>query len=98
MTETNMNTSTPYDGERRAGTVGFPLPGIELIVTDAKTGEVLPSGEIGRLEVGGNGFSGYWQMPKKTKAELRNNGFFITGDLGRIDEDGYVHIVWREIT
>lgn len=96
MTETNMNTSNPYDGERRAGTVGFPLPGVEVIVTNPETGERLPTGETGVLEVRGpNVFSGYWQMPEKTAEELRENGFFITGDLGKIDRDGYVHIVGR---
>ncbi len=96
MTETNMNTSNPYDGERRAGTVGFPLPDVELKVTDPETGEVVPDGETGIIEVRGpNVFSGYWQMPEKTAEELREDGFFITGDLGRIDQDGYVHIVGR---
>jgi malonyl-CoA/methylmalonyl-CoA synthetase len=96
MTETNMNTSNPYDGERRAGTVGFPLPGVELKVTDPESGAELPQGNVGQIEVRGpNVFKGYWQMPEKTAAELRENGFFITGDLGRIDEDGYVHIVGR---
>jgi malonyl-CoA/methylmalonyl-CoA synthetase len=97
MTETNMNTSNPYDGERRAGTVGFPLPGVELKVTDAETGAERPQGDVGHIEVRGpNVFKGYWQMPEKTAAELRVDGFFITGDLGRIDEDGYVHIVGRD--
>ncbi|NBR89848.1 MAG: malonyl-CoA synthase [Rhodobacteraceae bacterium] len=96
MTETNMNTSNPYEGERRAGTVGFPLPGVELKVCDPQTGEALPQGEIGVIEVRGpNVFKGYWQMPEKTREELREDGFFITGDLGRIDEDGYVTIVGR---
>ncbi|WP_305987576.1 malonyl-CoA synthase [Roseibium sp. MMSF_3544] len=96
MTETNMNTSNPYDGERRAGTVGFPLPGVELKITNPDTGETLPQGDVGQIEVRGpNVFKGYWQMPEKTAAELRADGFFITGDLGRIDEDGYVHIVGR---
>lgn len=96
MTETNMNTSNPYDGERRAGTVGFPLPGVELKITDSQTGETLAQGEIGEIEVRGpNVFKGYWQMPEKTAEELREDGFFITGDLGQIDEDGYVHIVGR---
>jgi len=96
MTETNMNTSNPYDGERRAGTVGFPLPGVELKITDATTGDTLSDGEVGQIEVRGpNVFKGYWQMPEKTAAELRADGFFITGDLGTIDEDGYVHIVGR---
>jgi malonyl-CoA/methylmalonyl-CoA synthetase len=96
MTETNMNTSNPYNGERRAGTVGFPLPGVELKITDPATGESLPAGEVGQIEVRGpNVFKGYWQMPEKTAAELREDGFFITGDLGKIDDDGYVHIVGR---
>jgi malonyl-CoA/methylmalonyl-CoA synthetase len=96
MTETNMSTSNPYEGERRAGTVGFPLPDVDLKVTDPETGETLPQGEIGMIEVRGpNVFQGYWQMPKKTAAELREDGFFITGDLGRVDEDGFVHIVGR---
>ncbi|KMK66179.1 malonyl-CoA synthase [Puniceibacterium sp. IMCC21224] len=96
MTETNMNTSNPYDGDRRAGTVGFPLPGIELKITDPATGAELPQGEIGQIEVRGpNVFAGYWQMPEKTAEELRADGFFITGDLGQIDADGYISIVGR---
>jgi malonyl-CoA/methylmalonyl-CoA synthetase len=96
MTETNMNTSNPYDGGRRAGTVGIALPGVELKVTDPNTSERLPDGEIGIIEVRGeNVFQGYWQMPEKTADELRTNGFFITGDLGRIDDEGYVQIVGR---
>ena len=96
MTETNMNTSNPYDGERRAGTVGFPLPGVEIRVANPETGEALPRGEVGVLEVKGpNVFSGYWQMPEKTKEEFREDGFFITGDLGMIDEQGYTQIVGR---
>ncbi len=96
MTETNMNTSNPYTGERRAGTVGFPLPGVELKITDPSTGEVIPDGKVGQIEVRGpNVFKGYWQMPEKTAAELRSDGFFITGDLGTVDDDGYVHIVGR---
>ncbi|MEM8730590.1 MAG: malonyl-CoA synthase [Pseudomonadota bacterium] len=95
MTETNMNTSNPYDGERRAGTVGFPLPGIELKITGSD-GAALPQGEVGQIEVRGpNVFKGYWQMPEKTREELREDGFFLTGDLGRIDDEGYVHIVGR---
>ncbi len=96
MTETNMNSSNTYDGERRAGTVGFALPGVEIIVTDPDTGAELPLGEVGVLEVRGpNVFSGYWRMPEKTAEELRGNGFFITGDLARIDDDGYITIVGR---
>ncbi len=97
MTETNMNTSNPYGGERRAGTVGFPLPGVELKITDPETGEEVGPGEVGQIEVRGpNVFKGYWQMPEKTAAELRENGFFITGDLGQFDSDGYLQIVGRE--
>lgn len=96
MTETNMNTSNPYDGERRAGTVGFPLPGVELKIGSPETGEALPQGEIGVIEVrGAHVFKGYWRMPEKTAEELREDGFFISGDLGLIDTDGYVHIVGR---
>ena len=96
MTETNMNTSNPYDGDRRAGTVGFPLPGTALRIADPDSGEKLPRGDIGVIEVKGpNVCSGYWRNPEKTAAEFRKDGFFITGDLGRIDERGYVTIVGR---
>ena len=85
-----------YVGDRVAGTVGLPLPGVEIIVTDPETGAELAQGEVGMIEVRGpNVFKGYWRMPEKTAAELRDNGFFITGDLGKIDEKGYVHIVGR---
>ena len=97
MTETNMNTSNPYDGERRAGTVGLPLPGVELKITSPETGKEISVDKIGQIEVRGpNVFRGYWKMPEKTKTELRENGFFITGDLGKIDNDGYIHIVGRD--
>ncbi len=96
MTETNMNTSNPYDGERRAGTVGCPLPGVEIRITDPTTGKAKAEGEVGQIEVRGpNVFKGYWRMPEKTAEELRSDGFFITGDLGRIDHEGYIHIVGR---
>lgn len=96
MTETNMNTSNPYDGERVPGAVGFPLPGVSVRVTDPETGKELPREEIGMIEVKGpNVFKGYWRMPEKTKAEFRPDGFFITGDLGKIDAKGYVHILGR---
>jgi malonyl-CoA/methylmalonyl-CoA synthetase len=96
MTETNMNTSNPYDGDRVPGSVGFPLPGVSLRITDPESGKTLPDGEIGMIEVKGpNVFSGYWRMPEKTKSEFREDGFFITGDLGQIDERGYVFIVGR---
>ncbi|MCO4838070.1 MAG: malonyl-CoA synthase [Oceanospirillaceae bacterium] len=96
MTETNMNTSNPYQGDRRPGTVGFPLPLVEVKITDPVSGETLPIGEVGSIEVRGpNVFKGYWKMPEKTKEELRENGFFITGDLGMIDDQGYVSIIGR---
>ncbi len=96
MTETNMNTSNPYDGDRIPGTVGLPLPGVDIRIADSATGRVLPQGDVGVIEIRGpNVFKGYWQMPEKTAAEFRN-GYFISGDLGRIDERGYVSIVGRE--
>ena len=97
MTETNMNTSNPYDGERRVGSVGFPLPGVEIRISDPETGDELPAGETGMIEVRGpNVFLGYWRKPEKTALELRGNGFFISGDLGKVDAEGYVHILGRE--
>jgi malonyl-CoA/methylmalonyl-CoA synthetase len=96
MTETNMNTSNPYDGERVPGAVGHPLPGVTLRVTDPETGKELARESVGMIEVKGpNVFKGYWRMPDKTKAEFRDDGFFITGDLGKIDANGYVHILGR---
>src|SRR4051812_23768985 len=96
MTETNMNTSNPYDGDRVPGAVGHALPGVSVRVTDPETGKVLAPDQIGMIEVKGpNVFKGYWRMPEKTKAEFRDDGFFITGDLGKIDEKGYVHILGR---
>ena len=96
MTETNMIASNPYEGERRPGAVGFPLPGVSLRVADPETGAILPQGEVGVVEVKGpNVFKGYWRMPEKTAAEFRPDGFFITGDLGKIDADGYLHIAGR---
>jgi malonyl-CoA/methylmalonyl-CoA synthetase len=91
-----MNTSNPYDGERVAGAVGHPLPGVSVRVTDPETGKVLAPDSIGMIEVKGpNVFKGYWRMPEKTKSEFRDDGFFVTGDLGKIDGKGYVHILGR---
>jgi malonyl-CoA/methylmalonyl-CoA synthetase len=96
MTETGMNASNPYDGERVAGTVGPPLPDVSLRIADPETGAPIPQGEIGMIEVKGpNVFAGYWRMPEKTAAEFRPDGYFITGDLGLIDAAGYVQIVGR---
>jgi len=96
MTETGMNTSNPYDGPRVPGSVGPPLPDVEIRIAHPETGAPIPQGEIGMIEVKGpNVFKGYWRMPEKTAAEFRPDGFFITGDLGVIDENGYVSIVGR---
>lgn len=103
MSETVMITSNPYAAdarfggasERRGGTVGFPLPGNELRVVDEDT-KAVPVGEIGAIQVRGpNVFKGYWRMPEKTAEEFTADGFFRTGDVGRIDERGYVSIVGR---
>jgi malonyl-CoA/methylmalonyl-CoA synthetase len=97
MSETGMNTSNPYDGERRAGTVGFALPGVDLRISDQQTGQPVAPGEVGVIEVRGpNVFKGYWRKPDLTANEFRSDGYFITGDLGRIDEDGYIWIVGRD--
>ena len=96
MTEAGMITSNPYTGgERIAGTVGFPLPGVSARVVDPQ-GKELPAGEIGILEIDGpNVFTGYWNMPEKTAEEFRADGFFITGDMATMAEDGRVAIVGR---
>jgi malonyl-CoA/methylmalonyl-CoA synthetase len=95
MTETNMNTSNPLHGQRKPGTVGPPLPGVEVRITD-DTGHSVPSGEIGNLQVRGpNVFVGYWKLPDKTAEDIDVDGWFNTGDKGTIDEDGYVSIVGR---
>ena len=95
MTETGMNTSNPYDGERRPGTVGFPLPGVEVRVMSDE-GAALGAGEVGGLQVRGpNVFRGYWRMPEKSAEEFTSDGWFRTGDVAMIDADGYVHLVGR---
>ena len=97
MTETGMNTSNPLDGERRPGTVGPPLPGVEIRVADPASGAPLKRGDIGVVEISGdNVFSGYWNMPDETAEGFRPDGFFVSGDLGRLDEDGYLQIVGRD--
>ena len=95
MSETNMNTSNPLEGERKPGTVGPPLPGVLLKIVDEGGHEVLTN-DIGNLQVKGpNVFSGYWRMPEKTSEDFTSDGFFITGDKAIIDGDGYVSIVGR---
>lgn len=100
MTETNMNCSNPYRGERRAGTVGPPLPGVEVRLVDGEGAPLAGATDphaIGTLQVRGpNVFSGYWRMPEKTREELAEDGWFTTGDLASIDADGYVTIVGRD--
>ena len=94
MTETNMNTSNPYDGDRRAGTVGLPLPDVELRIMSGQK-QAAP-GEVGMIQVRGpNVFAGYWQMPDKTAEDLTPDGWFLTGDLAIQTADGYVQIVGR---
>ena len=96
MTETNMNTSNPYDGERRAGTVGIPLPGIKIRITDPETNVKLGSGKIGMIEIKGeNIFEGYWAMEEQTRDSFTVDGYFITGDLGKFSSDGYLSIIGR---
>jgi len=95
MTETNMNSSNPLHGKRRAGTVGLPLPGIDIRITDDNN-QPLPTGEIGAIQVRGpNVFQGYWQMPEKTAEDFTADGFFNTGDKGFLDEQGYLSLVGR---
>jgi malonyl-CoA/methylmalonyl-CoA synthetase len=97
MTETLMNTSNPYEGARVPGSVGPPLPGVSVRVVRPETGEIETAPEaIGSLEIKGpNVFAGYWQDAEKTRAEFTADGWFKTGDLGRVDRNGYVHIVGR---
>ncbi len=95
MTETCMNTSNPYEGTRKPGAVGLPLPGVEVRLTGAEGGPV-PMGEPGDIDVRGpNLFAGYWNMPEKTAEDMRPGGWFATGDIGTVDADGYYTIVGR---
>jgi malonyl-CoA/methylmalonyl-CoA synthetase len=95
MSETIMLTSNPYAGERRGGTVGPALPGVDLRVVDDE-GQSVSVGEIGNIQVRGpNVFAGYWRMPEKTAEEFTPDGFFKTGDVGKLDTDAYVSIVGR---
>ncbi|MGI9326127.1 MAG: AMP-binding protein [Pseudomonadales bacterium] len=96
MSETLMNTSNPYLGERVPGTVGYALPEVEARVVNEQ-GQSVEPGEVGVIEVRGpNVFPGYWRMPEKTQAEFRTDGFFVTGDLGTMAADGRIAIVGRE--
>ncbi|MCP3143920.1 AMP-binding protein [Pyxidicoccus xibeiensis] len=96
MTETIMNTTNPYDGERRPGTVGFPFPGQEVRVVDVRTRQPLPPGQTGEIEVRGpHVFAGYWERPDATMESFDPEGWFRTGDLGEQDTDGYLRITGR---
>jgi malonyl-CoA/methylmalonyl-CoA synthetase len=96
MTETIMNLTNPYEGERRPGTVGRPFPGQEARVVDVETREPLAEGEIGEIEVRGpNAFPGYWNRPDATEESFDAEGWFATGDLGSVGEDGYFTISGR---
>ena len=96
MTETGMNTSNPYDGERRPGTVGMALPGISVRVA-GEGDRPLPAGEIGSIQVSGpNVMPGYWRLPERRNEDFAADGYFRTGDLGRLDAEGYLSIVGRE--
>ena len=95
MTETGILTSNPLDGDRIGGTVGFPLPGVEVRVCDEED-RPLPAGEIGSVQVRGPGvFAGYWRLPEKTAAEFLTDGFFRTGDLGSLDGEGRLTLAGR---
>ncbi len=95
MSETGMLVSNPLQGERRAGTVGFPLPQVEVRVVDEQN-RAVTAGDVGSIQVKGpNIFKGYWQMPEKTAEEFTEDGFFITGDQGVVSDDGYITIVGR---
>ncbi|MBV9690702.1 MAG: acyl-CoA synthetase [Ktedonobacteraceae bacterium] len=96
MTETIMNLTNPYDGERRAGTVGGPFPGQEARIVDVRTRRLLPAGEIGEIEVRGpHVFCGYWKRPEASAEAFEPDGWFKTGDLGRCSADGYYTITGR---
>ncbi len=97
MTETNMITSNPYNGERKSGTVGVPLPDVIVRIRDIETGKLNENGSVGSIEVKGpNVFSGYWKMEERAKIDFQKDGFFITGDLGFFDSDGYLNISGRD--
>jgi len=96
MTETGMNCSNPLNGERRIGSVGLPLPGVEVRIVHSDTGEILRDGEIGDVQLRGpNVFKGYWRQPEKTSESFSADGWFKTGDLGFRESDGYITLCGR---
>jgi malonyl-CoA/methylmalonyl-CoA synthetase len=95
MTETNMNASNPYLGLRKAGTVGLPLPDVDIRIA-GEDGRAVAHGEVGMIQIRGpNVFKGYWNLPEMTAEEFTEDGYFVSGDLGRFDSDGYLSIVGR---
>jgi len=97
MTETNMNTSNPYEGKRKPGSVGLPLPNVQIRITKGKSKTPLRVKEVGMIQVKGpNVFSSYWNNDQANQESFTDDGFFITGDLGYVDQDGYIHISGRE--
>jgi malonyl-CoA/methylmalonyl-CoA synthetase len=96
MTETGMNCSNPLHGERRMGSVGLTLPGVEVRIVDPETGDMLPDGEIGDVQLRGpNVFKGYWRQPEKTSESFTADGWFCSGDLGFREADGYITLCGR---
>lgn len=96
MTECSMIASNPYDGERKPNSVGFPLPGTEVRVVDTQAGDVLPAGKIGMIQIkGSNLFAGYLNKPEKTAEDMTSDGFFVSGDLGCYDSEGYLYVLGR---
>jgi malonyl-CoA/methylmalonyl-CoA synthetase len=96
MTETGMNLSNPLHGERRIGSVGLPLPGVEARVVDPESGQVLPAGQVGEVQIrGSHVFKGYWRQPEKTVAAFTPDGWLRTGDLGLCEPDGYYTLKGR---
>lgn len=97
MTELGVSASNPYEGARKCGTVGVPLPDISIRLSDHQTGELLPPGHLGVVEVKGpNVFLGYWNQPKLTARSFRHDGYFVTGDVARLDDEGYLEMLGRE--
>jgi malonyl-CoA/methylmalonyl-CoA synthetase len=96
MTETGMNCSNPLKGDRRVGSVGRPLPGVQVRIVHSETGAILPAGEIGDVQLRGpNVFKGYWKQPEKTSDSFSSDGWFKTGDLGYLEADGYLTLCGR---
>jgi malonyl-CoA/methylmalonyl-CoA synthetase len=96
MTETGMNCSNPLRGERRLGSVGLPLAGVEVRVVNQENDQLLPGGEIGEVQLRGpNIFKGYWKQPEKTSEAFAADGWFRTGDLGFLETDGYLTLCGR---